>query len=75
MTTAALPICYDCIHLDRAKNRTKFACAAFPNGIPMAIVLSQHDHRKPYRGDHGIQFEPVAEPTGLVEERFGDSAA
>ena len=37
-------------------------CAAFPQGIPMAILTNQHDHRHPYPGDKGIRFEAKARP-------------
>ncbi len=32
-------------------------CAAFPDGIPLVIWTGENDHRKAYRGDHGIRFE------------------
>lgn len=28
-------------------------------GIPEPILVNEHDHRKPFEGDHGIRFEPA----------------
>ena len=36
-------------------------CAAFPEGIPKKIIFGKHDHTKPFRGDHGIQYEAIDE--------------
>jgi len=50
------PTCAWCSRGIDAQQRT---CAAFPGGIPMVIWNREYDHRKPYPGDNGIQFEPV----------------
>ncbi len=40
-------------------------CAAFPDGVPDAILECLADHRKPYPGDGGILYD--GDPQ-LVEE-------
>lgn len=47
-------VCTYCKHLRDIADRT---CDAFPEGIPMPIWKSEHDHRTPYVGDNGIRFE------------------
>ena len=47
-------VCHRCTHLRDGNLKT---CDAFPDGeIPQEIWSSKHDHKTPYPGDHGIQF-------------------
>lgn len=46
--------CIECKHKIKAQ-----VCTAFPDGIPKALIDDKFDHRNPYPGDHGIQFEPI----------------
>ena len=55
MTTPLAP-CLICVHY-----RGLQKCDAFPEQIPAKILLWEHDHREPYKGDNGIRFEPVKE--------------
>ena len=57
--------CAFCLHF-RQDDMTGNFCAAYPDGagIPEAIILGRVDHSTPYKGDHGIQFEPLPELAG-----------
>ncbi len=55
MNSPLAPICLRCIRL-----LDEDTCQAFPEGIPDEIWLSGHDHREPFKGDGGLQFEPRA---------------
>jgi hypothetical protein len=59
------PVCSFCAHLDESAKRR---CAAFPGGIPLPIWLGEDDHRQPYPGDHGIQFEQWKEAVAEAPE-------
>mgnify|MGYP006865011989 CR=1 FL=1 len=50
--------CVDCVHLKK-----DLKCKAYPNGIPTEIIVGEHDHTKPFKGDGGIRFEPIEELT------------
>ena len=60
------PICTFCKHLDTEGRKI---CTAFPSGIPYAIWQGEHDHKSPYNGDHGIQFEDIAQMTKVNNTR------
>lgn len=55
------PTCLPCKHFNReAYSETgKKTCDAFFECIPDEIWRGDNDHKKPYLGDHGIQFEPL----------------
>jgi hypothetical protein len=48
------PVCTFCRHQVGYRR-----CAAFPEGIPLAIWLGKDTHQAPYPGDHGLRFAPV----------------
>jgi len=61
------PPCANCVH-----RQSLLTCAAFPQRIPIIILIGENNHREPFPGDHGIQFEPLPrQPTGPPELRSG----
>lgn len=46
--------CTYCKHILSIGSRK---CKAFKDKIPDKIWSGENDHKKPYPGDHGIQFE------------------
>jgi hypothetical protein len=49
-------ICIDCKHF-KPPTTSKRTCDVFPEGIPVEIWEGRNNHKEPYEGDHGIQFE------------------
>jgi hypothetical protein len=69
--TRISPICWSCTRL--RENGVDQECDAFPGGIPEDIWEGETDHRVPYPGDKGMQYEPRNERGAQEVARwFGD---
>jgi hypothetical protein len=51
----------ECYCLKCKNHIGEFKCRAFPDRIPDVFLAGIEDHREPYEGDNGIQFEPREE--------------
>lgn len=72
-------LCVHCQHYRGFKgNPPIFTCSAFPKGVPGIVSNGNFDHRKPYPGDNGIQFEidekflAILEREGKLEEWYAE---
>jgi len=54
--------CQDCKHLrEKPQIRNeRWACIAFPGGIPDDIYVGEFDHTNPHDDDGGVQYERIA---------------
>ena len=60
-------VCWKCknylgnkiIDIPKEEGEDVFYCKAFPDKIPEEIISGEHDHQRPFDGDHGISFEGV----------------
>lgn len=77
MTSIVAPMCMYCLRYNRSG--ATMNCQAYPDRIPDDIIFSRVDHRKPYAGDHDLQFEQdPSKPTPRTFKFFdgdGDNAA
>lgn len=60
-------LCSKCTRFN-ADRQDADVCEAFPEGIPSDVLSGEVDHRNPVKGDHDLQFVPVAGFEYLVEE-------
>lgn len=59
-------VCQPCKHYSRESLDRN--CKAFPDGIPMEIWTGKNDHKKPFKGDHGIQFTSRFTPIDIDDQ-------
>ena len=52
--------CSSCRHLSQPDGTPRAKCAAFPRGVPVAVLNNELDHRELVYGDKGIRWEAAA---------------
>lgn len=53
------PNCYKCKNFNFDTRMLSLNCKAFPDEIPDVIINNKVKHTQPFKGDNGIQFEPI----------------
>lgn len=67
ITHPAMPQCFSCGHSPRWLGKWgRYACTAYPDGIPQAIIDNRYDHRQPQAGDRGLRWTPKKSKSGEV---------
>lgn len=62
--------CAFCAH----KSPEDATCAAFPSGIPVAIIRNQVDHRRGHYGDGRIRFQLAGDSESAFLQATGFAA-
>ena len=58
--TTVINACHSCAWFSQQKE-----CIAFLDKIPDTIWFGKNDHKKPVKGDNGIQYDPISDkPSG-----------
>ena len=65
--------CFTCARFlpnnaERTTRGLPLACAAFPDGIPTAIIVGDHDHTTPHTADGGLMW--VLSDVAAAEQEF-----
>jgi len=57
------PVCSRCKHYQPEYGELGRTCMAFSkaDSIPLVIWTGKNNHREPFPGDHGIQFESAVQ--------------
>lgn len=63
-------LCPGCVHRHEILGLRPPTCDAFPDGIPRKIYIDGADHRKPFKGDGGVRFEPIPLVGTAIEESY-----
>jgi hypothetical protein len=67
------PLCMACKRLHN--NPEAVTCDAFPEGIPVAILVGGFNHREAHPGDNGLRFVPLTDGAATwVDEKYQPEA-
>jgi len=56
--TIRFPSCLTCVRFNR-NVKDKSVCEAYPDGIPVEIILGKDKHEKSRSDDKGLYYKPI----------------